>query len=141
MIRVFEIESEVCHNDTLSVSVYGGADNSKTDKSIRIAFGYSKKHRKNLKQFIWSMSVSSDHAFPLFQQAFSGNTADVGTYVQQWHNLIDLLGYRDFLYVADSPQMQCRKRLPWSEIISGCKFILIKRFTCRHSLSVVITRC
>jgi transposase len=48
------------------------------------------------------MSVSSDHAFPLFQQAFSGNTADVGTYVQQWHNLIDLLGYRDFLYVADS---------------------------------------
>ena len=102
MIRAYQIESEVCHNDTTSVSVYGDADNNKSDKSIRITFGHSKKHRKDLKQLIWSMSVSSDHAFPLFQQAFSGNTADVGTYVQQWNNLIDLLGYRDFLYVADS---------------------------------------
>jgi transposase len=46
--------------------------------------------------------VSADSAFPLFQQAYSGNTADVDTYVAQWQNLIDLLGYRDFLYVADS---------------------------------------
>ena len=45
---------------------------------------------------------SSDHAFPLFQKAYSGNTADVTTYVEQWQNLIDLLGSRDFLYVADS---------------------------------------
>ncbi len=48
------------------------------------------------------MSVSSDHAFPLFQQAYSGNTADVTTYVEQWQRLIDLIGRRDFLYVADS---------------------------------------
>ena len=48
------------------------------------------------------MSVSSDHAFPLFQKAYSGNTADVTTYVEQWQRLIDLLGRRDFLYVADS---------------------------------------
>ena len=102
MIQAFEIETEVCHNDTTSVSVYGDADNNKTDKSIRITFGHSKKHRQDLKQLIWSMSVSSDHAFPLFQKPFSGNTADVSTYVEQWNNLIDLLGYRDFLYIADS---------------------------------------
>lgn len=102
MIRTFEIESPVCHNDTTSVSVYGDADNHKTDQSIRLAFGHSKKHRQDLKQLIWSMSVSSDHAFPLFQKAFSGNTADVSTYVEQWNQLIDLLGYHDFLYVADS---------------------------------------
>lgn len=47
------------------------------------------------------MSVSSDSAFPLFQQAYSGNTADVDTYVKQWHNLIDLLGQQDFLFVGD----------------------------------------
>jgi transposase len=102
MIRAFEIESEVCHNDTTSVSVYGDAANNKTEQSIRVTFGHSKKHRKDLKQLIWSMSVSSDHAFPLFQKAFSGNTADVGTYVEQWQNLIDLLGRQDFLYVADA---------------------------------------
>jgi transposase len=81
MIEVFQIQSHVCHNDTTSVSVYGNADNNKTDRSIQVTFGHSKKHRKDLKQLVWSMSVSSDHAFPLFQKAYSGNTADVTTYV------------------------------------------------------------
>jgi transposase len=102
MIDVFQIQSLACHNDTTSVSMYGDADNNKTEQSIQITYGHSKKHRKDLKQFIWSMSVSSDHAFPLFQQAYSGNTADVTTYVEQWQRLIDLIGRRDFLYVADS---------------------------------------
>jgi transposase len=102
MIETFQIQNRVCHNDTTSVSVYGNADNNKTDHSIRITFGHSKKHRKDLKQLVWSMSVSSDHAFPLFQKAYSGNTADVTTYVEQWHKLIDLLDGQDFLYVADS---------------------------------------
>jgi transposase len=102
MIDVFQIQSQACHNDTTSVSMYGDADNNKTEQSIQVTFGHSKKHRKDLKQFVWSMSVSSDHAFPLFQQAYSGNTADSTTYVEQWQRLIDLLGRRDFLYVADS---------------------------------------
>jgi transposase len=102
MIDVFQIQSQACHNDTTSVSMYGDADNNKTDQSIQVSFGHSKKNRKDLKQFVWSMSVSSDHTFPLFQQAYSGNTADVTTYVEQWQRLIDLLGRRDFLYVADS---------------------------------------
>jgi transposase len=102
MIDVFKIKSQACHNDTTSVSMYGDADNNRTDQSIQVTFGHSKKHRKDLKQFVWSMSVSSDHAFPLFQKAYSGNTADVTTYVEQWQRLIDLLGRQDFLYVADS---------------------------------------
>jgi transposase len=102
MIDVFKIESQACHNDTTSVSMFGDGDNNKTDLSIDVTFGHSKKHRKDLKQFVWSMSVSSDHAFPLFQKAYSGNTADATTYVEQWHRLIDLLGRRDFLYVGDS---------------------------------------
>ncbi len=102
MINEFEIEYDIVHNDTTSASVYGKYDNSDTDGRIKITYGFSKKHRQDLKQLVWSMSVSSDHAFPLFQQAYSGNTADVDTYVEQWHNLIDLLGKDDFLFVADS---------------------------------------
>ena len=100
MITQFDIESPVCHNDTTSVSTYG--DYNKTGPGIKITFGHSKKNRQDLKQFVWSLSVSSDSGFPLFQKAYSGNTADVDTYVGQWHNLIDLLGHKDFLYVADS---------------------------------------
>ena len=43
MIEAFQIQSDVCHNDTTSASVYGNADNNKTDRSIRITFGHSKK--------------------------------------------------------------------------------------------------
>jgi transposase len=102
MISEFNIVSNICHNDTTSLSVFGECNNHKTDQSIKITFGHSKKHRKDLKQLVWSLSVSSDSGFPLFQKAYSGNTADVKTYVEQWHNLIDLLACRDFLYVADS---------------------------------------
>jgi transposase len=102
MIDAFDIENEICHNDTTCALVYGNCDNNQSDQSIKISFGYSKKYRNDLKQLVWSMSVSSDSAFPLFQQAFSGNTADVDTYVKQWHNLIDLLGRQDFLFVGDS---------------------------------------
>ena len=102
MISVFDIHNDLCHNDTTSASVYGECNKNRTTDSIKITFGYSKKHRKDLKQLVWSLSVSSDSGFPLFQKVYSGNTADVQTYVEQWHNLIDLLGDRDFLYVADS---------------------------------------
>ena len=102
MVLEFKIVSSICHNDTTSISFFGECNNRKTDESIKITFGHSKKHRKDLKQLVWSLSVSSDSGFPLFQKAYSGNTADVKTYVEQWHNLFDLLECRDFLYVADS---------------------------------------
>jgi len=102
MIQEFNIKNDICHNDTTSASTYGNCNKNRTSNSIEITFGYSKKHRQDLKQLVWSLSVSSDSAFPLFQKAYSGNTADVDTYVEQWQNLIDLLGHQDFLYVADS---------------------------------------
>jgi len=102
MIKEFNIKNDICHNDTTSASTYGDCNKNRTAESIEITFGYSKRHRQDLKQLVWSLSVSSDSGFPLFQKAYSGNTADVDTYVQQWENLIDLLGDQEFLYVADS---------------------------------------
>jgi transposase len=102
MIEAWQIQTDVCHNDTTSASYYGGASSGTPGSSaIQISFGHSKKHRDDLKQLVWSMSVSNDSAFPLFSQAYSGNTADVNTYVEQWQHLIDLLDRSDFLYVAD----------------------------------------
>jgi transposase len=103
MIEDFHITAPSVHSDTTTASVYGQASRASEDnEGITLTFGYSKKHRADLKQLVWSLSVSSDSAFPLFQQAYDGNTADVDTYLEQWQHLIDLLGHRDFLYVADS---------------------------------------
>jgi len=86
MIDSFEIGYDIIHNDTTSASVYGRYDQPDTEGGISITYGFSKKHRKDLKQLM----------------AYSGNTTDVETYVEQWQNLIDLLDDREFLYVADS---------------------------------------
>ena len=102
MINAFDIKTEICHNDTTCALTFGDADKHRSDHAIKITFGYSKQYRNDLKQLVWSLSVSSDSAFPLFQQAYSGNTADVDTYVEQWHHLIDLLGETNFLFVGDS---------------------------------------
>ena len=83
MIDEFEVETDVCHNDTTTRSVYGDCDAGRKEDSVKITFEYSKKHRQDLKQFLWSLSVADDHAFPLFQQAYDGNTSDVDTYVEQ----------------------------------------------------------
>jgi len=103
MLEEFGISVTSAHSDTTTASFYGAyTGQSSQDDGIAITFGYSKKHRADLKQLVWSLSVSSDSAFPLFQQAYDGNTADVATYLEQWQHLIDLLGHRDFLFVADS---------------------------------------
>jgi transposase len=103
MIEEFQITAPSVHSDTTTASVYGHVLHSgEDDEGVTLTFGYSKKHRADLKQLVWSLSVSSDQAFPLFQQAYDGNTADVDTYLEQWHHLIELLGHRDFLYIGDS---------------------------------------
>jgi transposase len=43
MIDVFQIQSLACHNDTTSVSMSGDADNNKTEQSIQVTYGHSKK--------------------------------------------------------------------------------------------------
>jgi len=97
MIPAVHIGTAVCHNDTTPASVDGNCQNHRTASGITLAFGYSKKHRADLKQLVWSLSVRADSAFPLFQQAYNGNPADVETYVEPWQPLIELLGRRDFL--------------------------------------------
>jgi transposase len=102
MISSFNIQNEICHNDTTTASVYGDCNNRAAPEAINITFGFNKKHRADLKQLVWSLSVSSDSAFPLFQDSYSGNRADVTIYVEQWLHLVDLLEDREFLYVGDS---------------------------------------
>ena len=77
MIKTFGIQNSTCHNDTTTGSTYGNCANKKTGESITIDFGHSKKHRNDLKQFVWSLSVSEDSAFPLFQEAYSAKYHDI----------------------------------------------------------------
>jgi transposase len=70
--------------------------------TVRIARGHSKDRRPDLKQLIWILTVSVDHALPVAYRLADGNVCDESTHIQTWEGLRALTGRPDFLYVADS---------------------------------------
>ena len=67
----------------------------------RICRGYSKGHRRDLKQLLYDRTVTSDGAVPVLCKVHDGNTIDCQVHQQNWSDLNGLFG-PNFLYVADS---------------------------------------
>jgi transposase len=61
----------------------------------------SKDHRPDLKQLVFSLSVSGDGAVPLYFKVWDGNTTDDTTHLSNWMSLRSLVGHANFTYVAD----------------------------------------
>jgi transposase len=103
VIAVFHIDCSRFHQDTTSITVTGEqARSSSDDDAPHITFGYNKDHRPDLKQLVWSVVISADHAVPIHFHLYSGNTADDQVHQQTWLTLRQLVGNPDFWYVADS---------------------------------------
>jgi transposase len=106
-IRDFHIKMDEFHNDSTTVTFsgrYEDADGSarRGKESLKITHGYNKDHRPDLKQLLWTMTVSSDHSVPVHYMALDGNTEDTETHVETWDFLRRIAGTPDFIYVADS---------------------------------------
>jgi transposase len=107
VIREFAISLEELHNDSTTVSFYGAYDNAGQESEQRgrpthaITWGHSKARRPDLKQLLYSLTVTSDGNVPVFFTSASGNTVDDGTHIGNWNLLYDLIGHANFLYVAD----------------------------------------
>jgi transposase len=94
------------HTDTTSIRFAGAYPTA--DGRVRggrptpvITYGHSKDHRPDLKQLVWSLTVSADGAVPICHRVADGNTADDVLHIPTWDQLVGLLGRTDFLYVAD----------------------------------------
>ena len=106
VIGKFGIDCSRLHNDSTSVSVHGayqGADGSEVagTPTAAITFGHSKDHRPDLKQLVYILTVSGDHAVPVIYRLADGNTSDDPTHIPTWDQLVKLTGHTGFLYVAD----------------------------------------
>ena len=66
-----------------------------------ITWGYSKDHRPDLKQLLYTLTVSRDGGVPMSFTSHSGNVVDDKTHCAAWDLLCQLVGSSDFLYVAD----------------------------------------
>jgi transposase len=106
-VREFDVDLEQLHNDSTTITFsgeYAGASGGQQRgrKTLRIARGYNKDHRPDLKQLLWILTVSADGAVPVHFRAADGNTTDDQTHIQTWTTVRRLVGRPDFLYVADS---------------------------------------
>lgn len=100
-LKHFDLDTARIHNDSTSVKL-SGAYARQNPKAIQLRRGFSKDHRPDLKQLVYSLSVTADGAIPIHYKAYPGNRTDDTTHWETWQALRRLLGKSDFIYVADS---------------------------------------
>jgi hypothetical protein len=106
VIGEFGIDCSRLHNDSTSVSVHGaykaaGGEDVAGTPVPAITWGHSKDYRPDLKQLVFILTVSGDHAVPVIYRLADGNTSDDPTHIPTWDQLVKLTGGPGFLYVAD----------------------------------------
>jgi hypothetical protein len=98
--KTFDLRTSQIHNDSTSTK-FCGTYARQNPKAVQLRRGFSKDHRPDLKQLIYSLSVCADGAVPVHFKTYAGNQGDAGTHWETWQCLCALLGRNDFLYVAD----------------------------------------
>ena len=111
MIKIFELDLEQFHNDSTTVKAYGKYP-EKTPGGFELKRGHSKDHRPDLKQLMFSLSVSADGFVPVHYKAYPGNRTDDSTHIETWEMIKKISNKSDFTYVADS-KVCTRKQLDY----------------------------
>jgi transposase len=105
-VTEFDIRLEEFHQDTTTVTFSGDyaaqPPAGQAGRPPRITFGYNKDHRPDLKQLLYSITITADGAVPVHCKLYDGNTTDDQVHQDTWAFLRQLIGHSDFLYVADS---------------------------------------
>jgi transposase len=105
-VREFAIDLQELHQDTTTVTFSGAYAQQpaaeQAGRPPRITFGYNKDHRPDLKQLLYSITITADGAVPVHCKTYDGNTTDDQVHLDTWSFLRQLIGHSDFLYVADS---------------------------------------
>ena len=100
MIKNFSIDLSRIHNDSTTVKACGKM-NGITSTGFHLAQGKSKDHRPDLKQLLFTLSISSDGAVPIHFKTYPGNRTDDTTHIETWDTLRSIIGNPNFMYVAD----------------------------------------
>lgn len=98
MVRAYRLPTEVGRADTTTVSVYHDRD---APEGL-LAFGKSKDHRPDLRQFVEALGTLDPAGVPLATSTLPGNHADDRVYWPLWQRMTHLLGHPDWLFVGDS---------------------------------------
>ncbi len=102
-IALHEVDTNIMHNDTTTVTFTGAYNRDQAEGSeVKLTYGYNKDHRPDYKQIVFGLNVSADGYVPVLAQLYSGNKSDDKTHQANWQALREFLGKADFIYIADS---------------------------------------
>lgn len=106
MAKTFQLDLQHLHNDSTTITFSGLYSEPSRHKNgqhcVRITHGHNKDHRPDLKQLVWSLTVTGDGAVPVHYNVFDGNTTDDKTHIEIWNTLREVVGGPAFVYVADA---------------------------------------
>jgi transposase len=115
-VAAFDLDLYEMHQDTTTVTFCGDyADQPPPEQAIRpprITFGYNKDHRPDLKQLLFSITITDDGAVPVHCKIYDGSTTDDQVHRDSWLFVRAVVGSSDFLYVADS-KLCTRENMGW----------------------------
>lgn len=100
VVNDFNIELNQIHNDSTTIKAFGSYPH-KSSTGLEFKKGMSKDHRPDLKQLVYSLTISHDGAIPIHYKAYSGNRNDDSTHIETWTTLTQIFQKNDFLYVGD----------------------------------------
>ncbi len=98
--KCMDINFDQIHNDSTSIKAFGKIPGV-TQNGLELKKGVSKDHRPDLKQLVFSLTISVDGAVPIHYKTYSGNRTDDTTHIDTWNTVRSIAGKSNFLYVAD----------------------------------------
>jgi len=99
-VAEFGVALDELHNDSTTVKAFGKIPGT-TRSGMELAWGNSKDHRPDLKQLLYTLSISADGGIPIHHRCYPGNRTDDTTHIETWNTLRHVADRADFLYVAD----------------------------------------
>ena len=104
MVKEFAIELAHIHNDSTSLTFSGeyrqASPRRDGPSAPRIVLGFNKDHRPDLKQLLWTLSITADGGIPVHYNVDDGNVNDDQTHRRTWDTLRAITGTPHFIYTA-----------------------------------------
>ena len=85
-VKEFNINLDQLSNDSTTVKAFGKYP-GRTSTGLALKKGHSKDHRPDLKQLLFSLTVSGDGAVPIHYKCYPGNVTDDKTHIETWESL------------------------------------------------------
>jgi len=121
-IQVHQLETDIVHNDSTTVTFKGRYENQPPD-AVQLNYGHNKDFRPDCLQLVLGLNVTEDGHIPLSFKLFDGNQSDDTTHIANWEELRAMLGKTDFIYVADC-KLCSEKNLDYIDLRNG-RFITV----------------